>query len=318
MLFDVPSASVMAINGQTITDNRIVVPVNAQYSRATLEVLCNGYHPYTAELELVSSYVTQHRVTLRPLTKNSKGHLQDKSWLRWYLHEVQLIKSYTFQMGGTKFPNEQPSHTVLLDDFWIASTPVPAGLWHEYCVAIGKSMPETPFWSWYSHVPITNVSGNDIMGSDGISGFCQWASEVSGSLVSLPTEAQYECACRGGIDGHGYPWGDVFRENFKWPSASQSLGFINRTENIHRNNFGLSDLVGHISHWCLDYYAPYCGGAFPEPEGKSSALDQNRCVRGSTWLSGDPMVHRSAYRQSDPADFRTWDLGFRIVMSNSA
>jgi serine/threonine protein kinase/formylglycine-generating enzyme required for sulfatase activity len=318
MLFDVPSASVMAINGQKITDNRIVVPVNSQYSRATLEVLCEGYHPYKIELELVASYVTQHRVALRPITRNSKGHLQDKSWLSWYLHEVRLIKSHTFQMGGTKFANEQPCHTVLLDDFWIGSTPVPAGLWHEYCVATGKSMPEAPNWSWNSHHPITNVSWNDIMGSSGANGFCQWASEVSGSLVSLPTEAQYECACRGGIDGQGYPWGDVFRENLKWPSNAQALGFINRTVDIHRNNLGLSDLVGHISHWCLDCYAPYYGGAFAEPEGKSSALCQNRCVRGSSWLSGDPMVHRSAYRQSHPAGFRTWDLGFRIVMSPSA
>jgi formylglycine-generating enzyme required for sulfatase activity len=273
--------------------------------------------------------------------------------LSTYLDCLCSIPGGRFEMGGSKNINEQPVHPVQLSPFRLGATPVTVSIWREYCVATGTAMPEAPKWGWLDDHPIVNVSWHDIMGADGNGGFCAWASEVAGFRVMLPTEAQWEYACRAGQSGLEYPWGNEFDLTKLWCSKAES-GDTKRTAPIVRsaynftNGFGLTDMVGNVWEWCLDYYlaqylvpsttkvvqrhrsvrASGIAGVlgkmvdetfeeqvteYIEVSDPSGPTDGKvRCVRGGSWSNDSPGNFRCAFRLRYFPDGRNNDFGFRL------
>jgi formylglycine-generating enzyme required for sulfatase activity len=78
--------------------------------------------------------------------------------------------------------------------FHMGATPVTWGMWKEYCKAKSVRMPDEPDWGYIDNHPVVNVSWEGIMNPGG---FCEWANDVAGFRLSLPTEAQFEYANRG-------------------------------------------------------------------------------------------------------------------------
>ena len=273
--------------------------------------------------------------------------------LSTYLDSICSIPSGRFEMGGNKYDKEQPVHPVQVSAFRLAATPVTVGIWREYCMATGTGMPSAPKWGWLDDHPIVNVSWDDIMGADGTGGFCAWASEVAGFRVSLPTEAQWEYACRGGQSGLEYPWGNQFDQTKLWCSKDESgdaerTAPVVRNANIYRNEFGLTDMVGNVWEWCLDYHrdsylvpsttkvvqrhrsvrasgiAGVLGKLVDEtfeeqvteyievsdPSGPT--VGKVRCVRGGSWFFSNPDYFRCANRfRYVPVNWFS-SLGFRL------
>jgi formylglycine-generating enzyme required for sulfatase activity len=220
-------------------------------------------------------------------------------------------------MGGSKDDDEKPKHTVRLSAFRMGATPVTFGVWKEYCVATGTPLPEAPKWGILDDHPVVNVSWNDIMGLDGKGGFCAWASDMAGFRLTLPTEAQFEYASRGGQSGLEYPWGNTFDRSKLWCSGTM-LGDVGRTapvtrsSNIFRNAYGLTDMSGNVWQWCSDNYGPYASSSQNDPTGPSSPSDNGRCVRAGSWISDDPGDFRCAFRNRINPDNRSNSLGFRL------
>ena len=131
--------------------------------------------------------------------------------------------------------------------------------------------------------------------------YCAWRSREEGRPVRLPTEAEWEVAARGGVDGAPFPWG--------WggqPSALAQFdaeGPAPRGGRFVANGFGLSDMAGNLYEWC----APEPGS----PEGK-------RVARGGSWAERDPALLEVAHRQFFPADYRGRDVGFRVLREAKA
>ena len=153
-------------------------------------------------------------------------------------------------MGGfSVYVDASPVHSVTLSSFEMGATPVTVALWREYCVATSKQLPKSPRWGLLSDHPVVYVSWDDIMGPNG---FCAWASSVSGASITLPTEAQYEYAARGGGSLRTYPWGTSFDRRKLWCSSrglgdSSRTASVKRKTNVYNNGFGLRDLVGNVS-----------------------------------------------------------------------
>ncbi len=262
-----------------------------------------------------------------------------------YVESLCVIPAGEFQMGSTKSEDEKPIHKVSVSSFGLGATPVTVALWKEYSAAKRSGvMPPEPNgvkkfntgWKDLDH-PIVNVSWDDCRK------FCAWATEVSGIALDLPSEAQWEYACRGGVSSLEFPWGGAtdatsvrnFLTTNVWCSDAKAgdrggTGSVNRTNRIWRNHpWGLVDMVGNVWEWCVDYYDPEWY-ARPQASGldvvnRTSAPTQTvkfvdgtskesptRCNRGGSWVGDDPVYFRCANRSGYNPDDRNNGIGFRL------
>jgi formylglycine-generating enzyme required for sulfatase activity len=252
-------------------------------------------------------------------TKPADGdRLKDFPALRGYLASLKKIPAGTFQMGSDAFASEKPVHTVTLSAFRMAVTPVTVAIWKEYCKATGTPLPKEPSWGFIDDHPIIYVSWNDIMGVDGKGGFCAWASELAGFKLMLPTEAQFEYASLGGKPRTEFPWGDTFDLGKVWCSDKSfadaiKTASVNRSNNVFRNSYGLSDISGNVYQWCSDLFVAYGPDAQMDPNVLTSATAKLRCARGGCWNINDPVDFRCSDRSRFRPDLRVDFIGFRLV-----
>ncbi|NLX12796.1 MAG: formylglycine-generating enzyme family protein [Phycisphaerales bacterium] len=171
--------------------------------------------------------------------------------------------------------------------------------------------------------PVVHVSWNDA------GAFCEWLSKKSGKTVALPTEAQWEYACRAGTTT-AFPWGDDPDDGKGWANAAdQSLkkklpkrecfswddGFLFTSPVGHfkANAFGLYDMIGNVFEWCQDRFGDYDKGPVTDPTGVDTG--GLRVLRGGCWII-HPMYCRSAGRSlrlRRVPGHRLIDVGFRVV-----
>ena len=234
-----------------------------------------------------------------------------------YVESLRRIPAGTFQMGSSSGrDDEKPIHSVTLSAFRMGATPVTVAVWKEYCAATEITLPKAPDWGLLDDHPVVNVSWNDIMGPDGKGGFCAWASDIAGFRLTLPTEAQFEYAARGGRSGLEYPWGNTFDDSKVWSSVSsrrKGTAPVTRSSNIFRNGYGLTDVSGNVWQMCSDFYGPYSRGTQNDPVGPSSTSDHYRCARGGSYDFSFHAFFRCATREWSSPDSKSDNSGFRLV-----
>lgn len=230
--------------------------------------------------------------------------------LCWYVSSLRSIPGGTFRYGASPVAENMGTPTTM-SPFRMGATPVTWGMWKEYCKAESVRMPESPSWGYPDDHPVVNVSWNDIMEPGG---FCEWASGVAGFKLTLPTDAQWEYAARGGQDGLEYPWGNDFDKSKFWCSEicmdALKTAAVDRTDRIYRNGYGLTDMVGNVWQWCADYYNDDYRPNGMDPVDTQES--KSRCVRGGSWGVSFPLLFRCAGRTWYVPDLRFIDLGFRL------
>ena len=230
-------------------------------------------------------------------------------------------RTYSFgsKLAEDSCKDELPAHPVDISPFRMGATPVTVGMWREYLRANSSvRMPGPPSWGWIDSHPMVNVSWNDIMGSDGKSGYCAWASRLSGVRLSLASEAQWEYVVKGGKDTK-YSWGNEYDDSKVWSSVKRNRSGtapVDRLNNVFVNNFGVSDLCSNVCEWCLDGYEPYAKtidrlGYVSVPRDPVGAGDR-KCIRGASWGNVNPDYFRCANRVRDNPDYRSDIGGFRL------
>lgn len=134
---------------------------------------------------------------------------------------------------------------------------------------------------------------------DDAAAYCVWLSERTGRKVRLPTEAEWECAARGGIRQARYPWG--------WGDAKGRACFDAEgpepVGSFDPNAFGLYDMAGNVFEWCAS-----------EPGAEAGAT---AFVRGGSWAEKDPRLLRVYHRVELPREYRDADVGFRVLVEPS-
>jgi formylglycine-generating enzyme required for sulfatase activity len=149
--------------------------------------------------------------------------------------------------------------------------------------------------------------------------FCKKLSEKTGRQIRLPTEAEWEYACRAGTTTPFYT-GEIlspkqanFQDILSWAESEVYHSTV-PVGSYPPNPWGLYDMAGNVSQWCQDWYDPkyYKGSPVEDPSGPASG--PWRVARGGGWDS-EPGRCRSASRKEylDPAAARSWTKGFRVV-----
>jgi len=225
--------------------------------------------------------------------------------------DLIVIPEGFFLMGSEHGQeNERPCHRVWVDRFALARFPVTN---REYRIFVEQTQaPVPPFWSeaMFSDPdqPVVGVTWHDALA------YCQWLHQRTGKEFRLPSEAEWERAARGKLEGALYPWGD------EPPSARPYAGYDAKTGGPARvganepNDFGLYDMSEGVHEWCADYYAYDYYRDSPErnPQGPDSG--QRRVSRGGSWRHRIKFS-RCAARSSLPPDFKYADYGFRLALT---
>lgn len=124
----------------------------------------------------------------------------------------------------------------------------------------------------------------------------------------LPTEAEWEFACRAG-SATAYYWGDEVIDAFAWYAGNASTP--QPSAGKWPNGFGLYDMAGNVSEFCFDFFGPYSGGAQIDPAGPASGVN-GRVYRGGSWMDGGAGL-RSACRGAVREGYSLNRIGLRCV-----
>lgn len=226
------------------------------------------------------------------------------------LPEMVLIPEGSFRMGNGGRKNESPVREIDLPAFKIAAYPITNRQYRRFCDETGHARPEDPpgwgrYFEEYPDHPVVNVRWSDAPN------YCNWMSKVTGLEYRLPTEAEWEKAARGGLDGETYPWGaddPDGRAHFGGRAYAWEIGMqgpqTRRIASFAPNGYGLYDMAGNVWEWCQDWYVPY---GTPQPRGGIF-----RVARGGSWSVEEEAI-RCAFRMSLYS--KTCDVftGFRCV-----
>ncbi|MCC6742277.1 MAG: formylglycine-generating enzyme family protein [Acidobacteria bacterium] len=214
---------------------------------------------------------------------------------------------------------EQPRREVTVSPFAIGRTPVTQRQWREVAALPQCSFSLDPEPSEFrgDDNPVERVSWIEARE------FCDRLAALTGRTVRLPSEAEWEYACRGGTEAP-FAFGETLTPEVANYHCSEKFAGGPRAEPIGRptgvgcygvaNPFGLVDMHGNVWEWCRDWHArdTYSTSVVVDPWGACSGTARVR--RGGSWRT-PPVFCRSAARFSAPPQYRHSDTGFRIVIA---
>jgi formylglycine-generating enzyme len=201
-----------------------------------------------------------------------------------------------------------------------------ASQWWRYVPGADWRHPEGPGSSveGKGHHPVVHVAFEDAVA------YAAWAGR------RLPTEAEWEYAARGGLEGAAYTWGDSYDPALGWMANSWQGSFPRQDEALdghhgpapvgcfEPNGYGLFDMAGNVWEWTSDWYKPgFAADPATDPEGPDVAAAAasspdglpRRVVKGGSWLCAPTFCarYRPAARQPMDADLGSTHIGFRTV-----
>jgi formylglycine-generating enzyme required for sulfatase activity len=230
--------------------------------------------------------------------------------------DMIFIKGDTFTMGSPDSEldssnNESPQHLVTIPDFYMGKYAVTQAQWR---AIMGKNFSNFPG----DNRPVEQVSWYETID------FCEKLSYLTGKKYRLPSEAEWEYACRAGTRTP-FHFGETITPNLVnyygvYPRKSQHQSPKGTTEvgSFPPNAFGLYDMHGNVSEWCQDIYHDNYHGAPTDGTswGKNQEIDENTRVvmRGGSWDNLGSHC-RSASRFSSFPGFLYYLIGFRLALS---
>jgi formylglycine-generating enzyme required for sulfatase activity len=234
------------------------------------------------------------------------------------------IPSSVFQMGSAleagRGWEEGPQHGVILGTFWLAQTPITQAQWQEVAGwdQVKRALHPDPATFKGAHRPVEQVSWHDCLE------FCLRLSRRTGRRYALPSEAQWEYACRAGSSTPFHFGPTLTPEQANYDSnGSYAKGpkspHRQQTTDVGRfpaNAFGLHDMHGNVWEWCADnWHSSYVNAPSDgQPWLSSGAANHDpklRVLRGGSWASM-PGYCRSAYRNNALSSLTCGTIGFRV------
>ena len=212
--------------------------------------------------------------------------------------DMIYINEGSFQMGSNNIydDDEQPIHEVTVSGFYIGKYPVTN---KEYCLY--KPSHKNPG----DNLPVVNVSWNEA------ADYCKWLSEQTCKIYRLPTEAEWEYACRAGSKTAYYWSSSGIMGNYAWYDDN-SGGKVHPVGQKKSNAWGLYDMSGNVFEWCSDWYDENYYSVSPSNNPTGPISGSYHVLRGGSWYL-DSNYCRSSCRYRLAPDCYYDYTGFRIV-----
>ncbi|TVQ49619.1 MAG: DUF552 domain-containing protein [Gloeocapsa sp. DLM2.Bin57] len=274
-----------------------------------------------ANLQITGSSQPQISQPISTTIKQLFIRLTDHNLLKMF-----YIPPGNFKMGSSPddleaTPEETPQHDVNLNSFYLSQYPITQSQWEIVASfpVINRHLDSNPAYFSGANLPVERVSWYDAVE------FCDRLSQQTQRLYRLPSEAEWEYACRGSSETR-YWFGQNLNSNLANYDASS--GYLDSKNNLFlqkttpvnyyklKNPFGLGDLHGNVWEWCLDhwhtnyYKAPTDGSPW-----LSADEQQLRVVRGGSWYDLSRFC-RSSCRHALPPERRVNNVGFRIACAS--
>ena len=238
-----------------------------------------------------------------------------------YVPEGAFIMGYE---GDDASVGESPEHEIILGGFLVDECPVTWYQYNHFCEETGRKKPTAPNWELDEGQPVINVTWEDAYA------YAQWAGK------SLPTEAQWEKAAKGGIFFDGdtmmiqknrnpmrrYPWGnDAPGSRMTWSCnckgapeyGDRSPSPVGTYQNPDdASPYGCLDMAGNVWEWCNDWYSDIYYQSCPNSNPKGPRTGNGKVVRGGAWNS-DPYHVTTTFRGWMEKDDWWNVIGFRTV-----
>jgi formylglycine-generating enzyme required for sulfatase activity len=241
-------------------------------------------------------------------------HIEDKTGnpvtqrLRW-------IEPGTFQMGSSKKEaeregDENPHQVTLSQGYWLADTVCTQALWEAV-------MGQNPSGFKGAERPVEEVNWEEA-----VECIKKLNDQIAGLNLRLPTEAEWEYACRAGTQTPFWFGDDITPDQVNYhgdfPYAGGEKGKYRgetvEVKTLPCNGWGLYQMHGNVWEWCSDWYGEYPGGPVTDPVGAESG--EGRVLRGGSW-SRYGRYARSAQRYGSTPVYRNGFIGFRLARDQS-
>jgi formylglycine-generating enzyme required for sulfatase activity len=217
--------------------------------------------------------------------------------------EMVSLPAGKFTMGSAERNDEKPPHQVKVNSFAIGKYPITQA---QYQAVMGNNP---------SNFKNNTQNPVEMVSWDNAQDFCRKLSRITGKTYRLPTEAEWEYACRAGTTTRFY-FGDNNNQlgNYAW-YAKNSNNTTHPVGQKKPNAWGIYDMSGNVREWCEDDWHDSYAGA---PDEGSVWIDNyppslsGKCLRGGSWLSF-PVSCRSANRDGNYPDVHNVNVGFRVA-----
>ena len=313
----------------------------------------DSYEDYKVTITITKGERKQINVTLnkqeaaqQPIATTTNSSEEQTITVNGVSFTMKLVEGGTFQMGNNDrdaVDDEKPVHSVTLSNYYIGKCEVTVTEFRQFINETGyRTDAEKEGWAWrlmqvdgqwkWNKVnginwrcgtdgqvrsaledthPVLYVSWNDAME------YCNWLKQKTGRTFTLPTEAQWEYAARGGKKSNGYKYaGSNDIGSVAWYGNINSDGTAKgNTHSVGQklsNELGLYDMTGNVWEWCSDWYGNYSKHSQTNPQGPSSG--SYRVLRGGSWYI-NARYCRVSIRDRDDPDYGNSFHGFRLCLS---
>jgi formylglycine-generating enzyme required for sulfatase activity len=246
----------------------------------------------------------------KKLFKKTRGRELTEAFIKEIIDNMVEIPAGSFLMGSNEGEDdERPIHNVLIDRFYMNKYVVTQKEWVE---VIGTKPWETLKYVKIADLcPVVNVSWYDTIN------FIRELNGITGKAFRLPTEAEWEYACRSGsasrfahgvikLNLSGYAW--YYNNAFK-----RGEMYAHEVGTRKPNKWGLFDMQGNVYEWCSDWYRRNYYNKSPINNPTGPRYGDYKVVRGGDWARTDYFLRIASRRQYSP-HYKDSYVGFRLVM----